>query len=43
MELTLKLKKDKLYYKEVVDKAKELYKTEFNKQRMLEILNQWKY
>ena len=40
LELTLKLKKDKLYYKEVVDKAKELYKTEFNKQRMLEILNQ---
>lgn len=38
LELTLKLKNDSIFYNEVSNKAKELYKKEFTKEKMLEIL-----
>lgn len=40
LELTLRLKNDKLFYQEIVNYAKQAYKTEFSKQKMIEILNQ---
>ena len=38
LELTLKLKNDSVFYNEVSNKAKMLYKQEFNKEKMLKLL-----
>ena len=38
LELTLKLKNDLIFYNEISNKAKELYKKEFNKEKMLKLL-----
>ena len=40
LELTLKLTKDQVFYNEVSAKAKEIYKTEFSKEKMFEILKE---
>lgn len=39
LELTKKLTHDKVFYNEISTKAKELYKQEFTKEKMIEILN----
>ena len=40
LDLTLKLKNDLVFYNEVSTKAKQIYNSEFTKEKMLNILNE---